>query len=60
MATIAASYSTTVGGTSYAARVEESGGVYTASVPMPPGLRASGGSIESAEINLSIVLDTLA
>ena len=60
MSTIAASYSTTVGGRSYAASVEESGGVYTASVPMPPGLRASGGSIESAEINLSILLDTLA
>jgi len=60
MATIAASYSTTLGGKSYAASVEESGGVFTASVPMPPGLRASGGSIESAEFNLNIILDTLA
>jgi len=58
--TIAEAYSTTVGGKSYSASVEESGGVYTASVPMPPGLRATGGSIQSAEINLSIVLDTLA
>ena len=60
MATIAASYCTTVGGRNYSASVQESGGVYTASVPMPPGLRASGGSIESAELNLSIILDTLA
>jgi hypothetical protein len=60
MATIAATYSTTVAGKSYGASVEESGGVYTASVPMPPGLSASGASIESAELNLSIVLDTLA
>ncbi|MGD0938425.1 MAG: hypothetical protein ABR905_01850 [Terracidiphilus sp.] len=59
-ATIAASYSTTVAGKNYAASVEELGGVYTASVPMPPGLSASGGSVESAEINLSIILDTLA
>jgi hypothetical protein len=60
MTTIAASYSTTVAGKSYAASVEESEGVYTASVPMPPGLSASGSSIASAELNLSIVLDTLA
>jgi predicted RNase H-like HicB family nuclease len=60
VATIAATYSTTVAGKSYGASVEESGGVYTASVPMPPGLSASGASIESAELNLSIVLDTLA
>lgn len=60
VATIAASYSTTVAGTSYAASVEESGGTYTASVPMPPGLSASGSSIESAENNLNIILDTLA
>jgi hypothetical protein len=60
IATVAASYSTTVAGTSYAASVEESGGIYTASVPMPPGLSASGSSIESAENNLNIILDTLA
>ena len=59
-ATIAASYSTTVGGRNYSASVAESGGVYTASVPMPPGVSASGSSIESAELNLSIILDTLA
>jgi hypothetical protein len=59
-ATIAASYSTTVGGRNYSASVAKSGGVYTASVPMPPGVSASGSSIESAELNLSIILDTLA
>ena len=59
-ATIAASYSTTVGGRNYSASVQKSEGVYTASVPMPPGLSASGSSIESAEINLGIILDTLA
>lgn len=60
IATLAEAYSTTVAGKSYAASVEELGGVFTASVPMPPGLSASGDSVESAEINLSIVLDTLA
>lgn len=60
METIAASYSTTVAGKNYSASVEESGGIYTASVPIPPGVSASGGSIESAEANLNIVLDTLA
>jgi hypothetical protein len=59
-ATVAASYSTTVGGRNYSASVQKSAGVYTASVPMPPGLSASGSSIESAEINLGIILDTLA
>lgn len=60
MATIAASYSTTVAGKNYSASIEESGGIYTASVPIPPGVSASGASIESAEINLNIVLDTIA
>ncbi|MGA3346069.1 MAG: hypothetical protein ABSC76_14495 [Terracidiphilus sp.] len=60
VSTVAASYSTTVAGRSYAASVEESGGTYTASVPIPPGLSASGSSIESAENNLNIILDTLA
>jgi hypothetical protein len=60
IATIAATYSTTVAGKSYAASIEESGGIYTASVPIPPGVSASGASIESAEINLNFVLDTLA
>jgi predicted RNase H-like HicB family nuclease len=60
MATIAASYSTTVAGKNYSGSVEESGGIYTASVPIPPGVSASGASIESAEIKLNVILDTLA
>jgi len=60
VSTIAASYSTTVGGRSYAGSVEESGGRYTASVPMPPGVSASGASVQSAEDKLNIILDTLA
>jgi predicted RNase H-like HicB family nuclease len=49
-----------VAGKSYSGSVQESGGVYTASVPMPPGVSASGSSIESAEMNLNLILDTLA
>jgi hypothetical protein len=59
LATIATTYSTTVAGRSYPASVEESGGVYTASVPNPPGASASGSSVESAENNLDIILDAL-
>jgi hypothetical protein len=54
-----ATYSTSVGGRSYAENVDESGGVYIASVPNPPGATASGASVQSAENNLSIKLDTL-
>jgi hypothetical protein len=54
-----ATYSTTVGGRNYAESVDESGGVYVASVPNPPGASASGGSVQSAENNLNIKLDTL-
>jgi len=57
---IAASYSTTVGGKSYSGSVSKTGETYTASVPIPPGVSASGSSIESAEMNLNIILDTLA
>jgi predicted RNase H-like HicB family nuclease len=60
MSMLAVSYSTTVAGQNYAANVEESGGVYIASVPDPPGATASGPSIQSAENNLNLVLDTLA
>lgn len=59
-ATLAAVYSTTVGGKSYSGSMEESGGEYVASVPNPPGASASGSSIQSAENNLTIVIDTLA
>lgn len=60
LGTVAASYSTTVAGKNYGGSVEESEGTYTASVPMPPGVSASGSSIESAENKLNIILDTLA
>jgi hypothetical protein len=58
--TLAASYSTTVAGKSYSGSVEESDGTYLASVPNVPGASASGSSVESAENNLNVVLDTLA
>jgi hypothetical protein len=60
VATVAASYSATVAGKNYPGSVEESGGVYIASVPDPPGISASGSSVESAEYNLNIKLDALA
>jgi hypothetical protein len=58
--TIAATYSTTLAGTSYPGSVVESGGTFIASVPNPPGITASGLSVQSAEYNLDIKLDTLA
>jgi hypothetical protein len=58
--TLAATYSTTVSGRSYPESIEESGGIYVASVPSPPGTSASGSSIESAENNLNAKLDTIA
>jgi cell wall-associated NlpC family hydrolase len=58
--TLAATDSTTVAGKNYSESIEESGGIYIASVPSPPGIRASGSSIVSAENNLDIKLDTLA
>jgi hypothetical protein len=60
VATVAASYSATVSGKNYPGSVVESGGVYIASVPNPPGASASGSSVESAESNLSIKLDAIA
>jgi len=60
LATVAATYSATVAGKNYPGSVEESGGVYIASVPNPPGASASGSSVESAENNLAIKLDALA
>ena len=55
-----ASSSTTVGGKNYSESIEELGGTYIASVPNPPAVSASGSSIQSAEVNLNIILDTLA
>jgi hypothetical protein len=57
---VAVAYRTTVAGKNYGGTVEESAGRYTASVPMPPGSCASGPTIESAEDNLNMILDTLA
>ena len=52
-------YTDTVGGKSYSGSVAESGGTYTASVPNLPGASASGSSVQSAENNLNVVIDTL-
>jgi hypothetical protein len=52
--------STTVGGKNYALSVEQAGGTYVASVPNPPGISATGSSVELAEDNLNTKLDTLA
>ena len=57
--TLAAVYSTTVGGKSFSGSVEESEGEYEASVAGMPGVSASGSSIQSAENNLDIKIDTL-
>jgi hypothetical protein len=58
--TMVGSYSTSVGGKEYTGSVEESGGVYTASVGNLPGASASGSSAQSAEDNLTMRIDTLA
>jgi predicted RNase H-like HicB family nuclease len=58
--TQAAVYSTTVAGKNYSGSVvEETGGVYEASVPNMPGATATGSSVQSAENNLSVRIDTL-
>lgn len=56
---LAAVYATTVAGKNYSGSVEESGGEYSASVPNLPGASASGSSVQSAENNLTLVIDTL-
>lgn len=57
--TLAAVYSATVGGKNYSGSVEQSGGVYSASVPNLPGASASGSSVQAAENNLTLRIDTL-
>lgn len=57
--TTVATQSTTVAGKTYPESVEKLGDAYVVSVPNPPGASAIGSSIESAENNLSIKLDTL-
>lgn len=50
----------TVSGKNYPESIQESQGVIIASVPNPPGATATGSSVESAEYNLQVKLDTLA
>lgn len=54
------SASATIAGRNYPESFEETDGVIVASVPSPPGATATGSSVESAEYNLQIKLDTLA
>lgn len=56
---MAASYSTHVGGKSYAGSVSEINGVYTVAVPNVPGAHATGSSIQAAENNLNMRIDEL-
>jgi hypothetical protein len=60
VSTLAVSYSATVAGESYAESVVKTGDTYVASIPSPPGGSASGSSVQAAENNLNIKLDTLA
>lgn len=53
-------YTTTVGGKSYSGSVEQSGGQYSVSIPNLPGASASGSSVQEAENNLNVKIDTLA
>lgn len=57
--TLAAVYTTTVGGQQYTGDIEQSGAEYTASVANLPGVSASGSSVIDAEINLSIRIDEI-
>jgi len=57
---LSAEYSTTVAGKNYPLSLEESAGIYVASVPNPPGASATGSTPQSAENNLDMKLDTLA
>jgi hypothetical protein len=58
-ASIPASYTTNAGGKSYSASVEEAGGVYVASVEVPPEASATGSSVQAAEDSLSARIDAL-
>jgi predicted RNase H-like HicB family nuclease len=59
VAALTTSYSTTVAGKSYSGSVQESDGSYVASIPNLPGASASGSSVQSAENNLNVVVDSL-
>jgi hypothetical protein len=58
--TLAGYYSAKLDGRSYSGNVEESDGTYTASVMTVPISVASGPSVDSAESNLTVVIDALA
>jgi hypothetical protein len=57
--TLAAVYSTTVGGKQYTGDIDQSNGQYTASVPNLTGASASGSSIMDAEIALGARIDAI-
>jgi hypothetical protein len=54
------SYSTSVGGKSYAGNVSKSNGTYTISVPNLPGATVSASSLSAAEVALNTRIDVLA
>ena len=57
--TLAAVYSTTVGGVQYNGSVEQSGNEYSVSIPNLPGATASGSSILSVENKLANRIDEI-
>jgi len=57
--TIPASYTANAGGKSYSVSVEETGGIYVASVEVPPEASATGSSIQSAEASLDVRIDAM-
>jgi len=57
---LAALYSTKVGGSSYPAEVQLSGGSYVATIPALPGVSATGATILEAENNLNLRINVLA
>ena len=59
METLAAVYSTTVGGNQYTGNIDQSGRQFTASVPNLPGASASGSSVMDAEIALGARIDAI-
>jgi hypothetical protein len=52
-------YSTSVGGKSYSGNVSLANGQYTISVPNMPGAKVSASSLSSAEMALTVKIDTL-
>lgn len=59
-ALVSSTYSTNVGGKSYAANISQSKGVYTLSVPNLPGASVTGSSLSAAESALNLRIDLLA